>query len=84
VRLGHISFFGLGFVNLLFAFSIRATPVLAPFGQLGALGLLVGALTMPLACFLTAWQPPFRQLFPIPVLGVLAGIVSLLVGWGLA
>ena len=84
LRLGHIACFGLGFVNLLFAFSIRALPVPAPFGEIAAVGFVLGAATMPLTCFLTAWQAPFRKLFPVPVAGVLAGIVSLLAGWGLS
>ena len=83
-RLGHISFFGLGFVNLLFAFSIRALPVPEPFGEIAAAGFLLGAATMPLTCFLTAWRASFRHLFPVPVAGILVGIVSLLAGWRLS
>ena len=84
MRLGHIAFFGLGFLNLLFAFSVRALPVPAPFGHLAAASFVLAAVTMPLTCFLTAWRPPFRHLFPIPVAGVLAGIFSLLTGWGIS
>jgi len=84
LRLGHIAFFGLGFLNLLFAFSVRALPIAAPFGEVAAAGFVLGAATMPLTCFLAAWKTPFRQLFPVPVAGVLAGIVSLLSGWGLS
>ena len=29
----------------------------------------------------TAWRKPLRQLFPIPVLAVLAGIVPMALGW---
>lgn len=83
LRLGHIAFFGLGFVNLLFAFSLRALLIPAPFAAVGAAGLALGAATMPLVCFLTAWRAPFRHLFPVPVAGVLTGIVSLLAGWSL-
>lgn len=84
LRLGHIAFFGLGFVNLLFAFSIRALPVPAPFGEVAAAGFVLGVATMPLTCFLTAWRASFRHLFPLPVAGVLVGIVSLLAGWRLS
>lgn len=80
-RLGHISFFGLGFTNLLFAVSVSAMPVPTLNLQLSSLGFILGAVTMPLCCFLTAWQPKFRHLFPIPVVCVLVGIVSLLSGW---
>jgi hypothetical protein len=84
LRLGHIAFFGLGFLNLLFAFSIRAIAVPAPFGQLAAASFVLAAVTMPLTCFLAAWRPPFRHLFPVPVAGVLTGILSLLTGWGIS
>ena len=81
VRLGHIAFFGLGFLNVLFAFTVRALPIGAPFGEIAAAGFVLGAVTMPLACFLAAWRKPLRHLFPLPVAGVLTGIVSLLAGW---
>ena len=48
---------------------------------LAALGLALAAVTMPLTCFLAAWRPDFRQLFPVPVVGLLSGIVMLLAGW---
>lgn len=84
VRLGHISFFGLGFANLLFAVTASELPLRAPFGEIAAAGFVLGAMTMPVACFLAAWRAPLRHLFPIPVAGVLVGIVSLLAGWSLA
>ena len=84
LRLGHIAFFGLGFVNLLFGLSIRALPVPGPFGEIAAAGFALGAVTMPLLCFLAAWRASFRQLFPVPVAGVVAGITSLLIGWTLS
>ena len=83
MRLGHIAFFGLGFLNLLFGLSIRALPISAPFGEAAAIALVTGAATMPLTCFLAAWRAPFRQLFPLPVMSVVTGIVSLLIGWSL-
>ena len=80
-RLGHISFFGIGFINLMFAFTLRAMPVPTPFGEFAALGLALAAVTMPLTCFLAAWRAPLRQLFPLPVTAVIGAIVSLLAGW---
>jgi len=81
VRLGHISFFGIGFINLLFAFTLSAMPVPAPYAEFAALGLVLAAVTMPLTCFLAAWRPNFRELFPVPVVGLLSGIVMVLAGW---
>ena len=81
-RLGHISFFGLGFLNMMFALtaSMVALPPLAL--RLASLGLILGAVTMPVCCFLSAWRKPLRHLFPIPVAGLSIGIVALLAGWG--
>lgn len=76
-RLGHISFFGLGFVNFLFA----GTLFILARGRSGQLAWIAGgafclaAVTMPLCCFLSAWRKePFRHFFFIPVSGALAGI----------
>ena len=81
LRLGHISFFGLGFLNLFFAFTAERLGLPEPYLGLGGIALIVGAVAMPLSCFLSAWRKPFRHLFPIPVTAVLVGIVSVLLGW---
>jgi hypothetical protein len=80
-RLGHISFFGLGFVNLLFGLSANAAHLPIANSAISSVGFLVGAISMPITCFLTAWRQYFRHLFPIPVASVLIGIVSMLAGW---
>jgi hypothetical protein len=79
-RLGHISFFGLGFLNLLFAFTHHLAGLPAGWGRIAAGALLVGAVTMPACCFLSAWRKPFRHLFAVPVLGVVGGVTATLVG----
>lgn len=81
LRLGHISFFGLGILNVLYALSLHDYPISPAYGRLASTGFVIGALSMPTCCFLTAWKVGFRHLFPIPVLGVIAGIVGLLGGW---
>jgi hypothetical protein len=81
LRLGHIAFFGLGFVNVLFALSLAALPPPAGFARFAGWGFAIGAVTMPACCFLTAWRKPLRHLFPIPVAAVLCGIGGLLSGW---
>lgn len=75
MRLGHISFFGLGFLNLLFGLSLQVLHLPVVNLQVASVGFLSGALTMPLICLLSAWKERFRHLFFIPVLGVLAGII---------
>jgi len=77
-RLGHISFFGLGFINLFFGLTILTLPLSGGLIPLAGRCLIVGAVTMPLCCFLSAWRKPFRHLFPVPVISVLTGVVLLL------
>ena len=81
VRLGHIAFFGLGIINVLFALTLASRPVPHAFALVGSIGFIVAVATMSACCFLTAWRPSMRALFPIPVAGVLVGVVALLAGW---
>ena len=79
-RLGHISFFGLGFLNLMFAFSLRAVEI-PPFeARIASLCFIVGLIAMPVCCFLAAWRKPFRHLFSVPVTSLMIGIGALLAG----
>ena len=80
-RLGHISFWGLGFINILFALSVKAFELSSGNVRIASAAFILGLITMPLCCFLTAWRKPFRHLFPVPVISVLAGIVFFLMGW---
>jgi hypothetical protein len=73
IRLAHIAFFGLGFINLFFALTARTLGLEARLVSTSAL-LIVGAVTMPLVCFLSAWKPAFRNLFFIPALSVIVGV----------
>jgi len=81
IRLGHISFFGLGFVNLFYGLSLNAVPLPVLHAQVASASFILGAVTMPLCCFLAAWRPGLRHLFPIPVVSVTAGVLSTLAGW---
>jgi hypothetical protein len=80
-RLGHISFFGLGFLNLIFAATAGQLNLQGRSLSIASIGLMAAAITMPICCFLTAWKKPFRHLFPIPVIAATAGIVAILLGW---
>ena len=79
-RLGHISFFGLGFLNLRLAFTNQLVALPHRVAPVAAGALIGAAVAMPTCCFLTAWRPAFRQLFAVPVVGVFTGIVATLVG----
>ena len=79
-RLGHISFFGLGFLNLLLAATYTQLLLHGSFLAIASWCLLIGAITMPVCCFLSAWRKPLRHLFPVPVLSMTAGILAILIG----
>ena len=77
MRLGHISFFGIGMINLAFYLSVDSL------GLAGALIwpsrlLVVAAISMPALCYLSAFCRPFRHLFFIPTLSVIVAVGSLL------
>jgi hypothetical protein len=78
VRLGHISFFGIGLLNLFYALSLTPLGIADPIARWGSLAWALALLSMPTCCFLTAWRQPMHHLFPIPVLGALAGIVIII------
>ena len=81
VRLGHISFFGLGFLNILFAFTLTVVSLDVVAAHISSWGLIIGAVTMPACCYLCAWKKNLWILFPIPVASLLLGICALLWGW---
>lgn len=81
VRLGHVSFFGLGFVNLMFAATAPALSLTRASLKIASVSLITGMVTMPVCCFLSAWRKPLRHLFPIPVLATIMGVVAILQGW---
>jgi hypothetical protein len=72
-RLGHISFFGLGAVNLFFYFTVRNFALTGGFIQLASLAFVIGAMTMPLCCVVMAHRPKAHMIFSIPVVSLLAG-----------
>lgn len=81
-RLAHISFFGLGAVNLLFWLTVKEFP--APGATLGLASgaLALGAVTMPLCCVLMAHWPKARMFFAVPVLSlILGGVLTLAFVW---
>lgn len=73
LRLGHIACFGLGLINILFALTAATLPA-SDVGHAASVLLIVGMITMPLNCFLTAWRQSFRHAFFIPAGSTLAGI----------
>lgn len=81
LRLGHVAFFGLGFMNLIFAATASELSLPAAYANIASWALIAGAVAMPACCFLAAWKKPLRQLFPVPVACVVVGILAILIGW---
>ena len=77
LRLGHISFFGIAFINLAFALSASILGIEKNIYIPSRL-FLIGAVGMPLVCYLSAIKDTFRHLFFIPALSVIVGIVAFL------
>ena len=77
IRLAHISFFGIGFINLLFALTARTLDLNTEIKSSSVL-LIVGAIAMPAVCYLSAWKPVFRNLFAIPAMSVTFAIALFL------
>jgi len=73
LRLGHISFLGLAFINLAFVFTASELGITSGLAWPSRL-FIVGAATMPLVCYLSAFKSVFRHFFFIPVLSVLCGV----------
>lgn len=78
IRLGHISFWGLGFLNLSFGLTVHMQGITSGLSAASLL-LIIGAVAMPLVCYLSAWKPFFRNLFFIPAMSVTVAIVLLLI-----
>jgi hypothetical protein len=77
VRLGHISFFGTGFLNLAFILSVGHLHLLAP-PPVASTGFVLGALAMPTVCFLSAWRDSFRHFFFVPVASLIVATADFL------
>lgn len=77
-RLGHISFFGVAFLNLAYADTVGL--LAASDVPLASMLLIAGAVLMPLVCYLAAWRKPLRHLFPLPVLCLLGAALLFIRG----
>jgi hypothetical protein len=78
-RLGHISFFGLGAVNLLFWLTLQKIPVTGPLAGMASWFFIIGGLTMPVCCAVMAHFRKAHLIFSVPVLSLIVGGVLMLV-----
>jgi hypothetical protein len=72
-RLGHISFFGLGAVNLLFCLTVQNFSLSGPLVHFASLAFIVGAIAMPVCCVVMAHFPKAHLIFAVPVVSLIAG-----------
>ncbi|GBU09918.1 hypothetical protein AwWohl_10560 [Gammaproteobacteria bacterium] len=77
LRLGHIAFFGIGILNILFAQSVNnINNIWIDYASI----LFLSAFSMSLVCFLTAWKKPFRHLFFIPAGSTMLAVILTVIG----
>jgi hypothetical protein len=74
-RLGHISFFGLGLINFLFAVTLRIFGISSPLAAYACVAFIVGGVLMPICCLVSAHFPNLKPalLFAAPVSSLLIG-----------
>jgi hypothetical protein len=72
-RLGHISFFGLGAVNLLFWLTVQTVSPIGPLIHFASWMFVIGAVSMPLCCAVMANWPKAHMIFSVPVVSLIAG-----------
>jgi hypothetical protein len=78
-RLGHISFFGLSIINLMFFVTARELALGGTAIVWASRGFAAGAITMPICCGLMARTPRARLVFAVPVVSLLGACVLTLV-----
>ena len=77
-RLGHVSFFGLGAVNLLFWLTMRSVSSEGWLVHIASLAFIVGAVAMPVCCVVMAHLPGAHLIFAVPVVSlILGGVLTL-------
>ena len=74
-RLGHISFFGLGLINFLFAVTLRVFEIKSSAVVPAGYAFIIGGVLMPICCVLMAHFPKLKPaaLFAAPVSSLLVG-----------
>jgi hypothetical protein len=72
-RLGHISFFGLGVVNLLFCLTAQTFSLAGQLVSIASWAFIAGAITMPVCCVVMAHFPKAHLIFAVPVTSLITG-----------
>ncbi len=77
IRLAHISFFGIGLINLAFSLTVRTLQIDGRVALPSVL-FITAAVAMPLVCYASAIKEPFRHLFFIPATSLTLGVAVFL------
>ena len=72
-RLAHISFFGLGVVNLLFCLTAQTFSLAGQLVSIASWAFIAGAITMPVCCVVMAHFPKAHLIFAVPVISLITG-----------
>ena len=78
IRLGHISFFGMAFLNFSFALTMALVIGDESLSRIGSGGLILATIAMPTVCFFSAFRGISRGLFSVPVSGTIMLMISVL------
>lgn len=79
VRLAHIAFIALGAINVLFGLSVDRLDFTVGGFELASWAWLIGAVAMPLCCYLMAWRPTLKPIFGLPVAALItAGVTTVI------
>lgn len=77
-RLAHISFFGLGMVNLGYYLTVRAVGCTGPSVEMASACFILGGIAMPVCCWGVAQNARARLVFGIPIVSLLSGGILIL------
>jgi hypothetical protein len=79
LRLGHVALAALGMMNVLYA--LCPSPAMGSWAERAASScFVIGGVSMPTVCFLTAWHARARVLFAAPVVALVLAVVLTLCG----
>lgn len=80
IRLGHISFLGLGILNILFALGSARARLAPQACEIASWALIAGGVTMPACCALMAWKRALQPLFAVPVVSLVLAAALIVLG----
>jgi hypothetical protein len=80
LRLGHISFLGLGFLNVLFALGAARVRLAPAALGVASWALVAGGVSMPACCALMAWRRGLQPVFAVPVASLVLGTALVVFG----